>query len=85
MEADSLFGFEHRHPRMAGQCGGGGKAGDPAANNEDFARRLARQEAVSLSFTILPSRVRRIAWTISSSAGSTGAPASGSQNADRKL
>ena len=77
-----LFGFEDAHSRMPGKRSGRGETRDPAADDDYVGRGHA---AVSRSLTILPPWVRRMAFTISSSSGRTGAPCSLSQKALRKL
>ena len=74
MIADLLLGLEHRNARMVRQRRRGRKPGDAAADDQDVRGIHLAQAAVSRSFTTLPPCVRRIAFTISSSSGSTGRP-----------
>lgn len=83
VEAELVLGLKHEHSGMVCKSGGCGKTCDAAADDKNVGAR--RQEPDSLSLTIFPSAVRRIACTISSSSGRTGALLSSSQNEERKL
>jgi len=85
VEAYLVFGLEDDDPRMLRQGRCCGEARNAAPDYQNVGITHVIQAAVSRSFTTLPSFVRRMALTISSSSGSIGRPCSLSQKADRKL